>query len=151
MWCVRQILEVFDEIWNDEYITRKIQRFEEDTRTSGAPYTTVCKWAKPLERARLSTAASKEYRQSLLRVDKQPNNRKKGAYPDMEREVYCRFKEKRARGRKVSARWVSSMARQVMKQTDAPWGALRCDCKLAATVEKAIPHQSLSAQVQRQE
>ena len=112
-----QVLEVFDEIRDDASISgSKITAFEADVRAKGTPYTTAFKWAKPLERARLSTAASKEHRQSLLRVDKVPNSRRKGKYPDMEKEVYARFKAKRARGRKVSARWVSSTARQVMKE-----------------------------------
>ena len=113
MW---QILDAFDDVWNNPSPRNKIKLFESDTRSKGAPYTTVIKWAKPLERARLSTAASKEYRQSLLRIDKVPDSRRKGRFPEMEREVFRRFKEKRARGRKVSARWVSSTARQVMKE-----------------------------------
>lgn len=74
------------------------------------------KWAKPEERARLAKAASKEYRQSLLRIDKPSTNRRSGKYPDIEKEVFKLFKEKRARGRKVSARWVSSTARRLMKE-----------------------------------
>ena len=111
-----QIVDVFDEIRNDDLILYKVKAFESDSRTKGTAYTTAFKWTKPQERARLSTAASKEYRQSLLRVDKHPSSRRKGKYPDLEKEVYRRFKEKRVRGRKVSARWVSSTARQVMMQ-----------------------------------
>ena len=113
MW---QILDAFDDVWNSPSPRNKIKLFESDTRSKGAPYTTVIKWAKPLERARLSTAASKEYRQSLLRIDKVPDSRRKGRFPEMEREVFRRFKEKRARGRKVSARWVS-LAKRAERQT----------------------------------
>ena len=109
-----KILEVFDEIMNDDFIKHKVKAFHADQLAENVPYTTACKWAKPAERARLSKAASKEYRQSLLRIDKK--NRSKGKYPDMEQEVHRLFKEKRARGRKVSARWISSMARKVMSE-----------------------------------
>ena len=114
--CSMQIVDVFDEIRADDSIIHKIKAFHEDSRSKGTAYTTAIKWTKTVERARLSTAASKEHRQSLLRIDKVPNNRRKGRYPEMEKEVYTLFKEKRARGRKVSARWVSSTARQVMKE-----------------------------------
>ena len=108
-------VEVFDALRDDDTIKNIMKAFEADTRTT-APYTTVLKWTKPIERARISRAASKEHRQSLLRIDKNPSSRKKGKYPEMEKELYRRFKEKRARGRKVSARWVSATGRQVMAQ-----------------------------------
>ena len=50
-----QVLEVFDEIRDDASISgSKITAFEADVRAKGTPYTTAFKWAKPLERARLS-------------------------------------------------------------------------------------------------
>ena len=122
-----QILEVFDRIWHDDSIVYKVKAFQEDPLSKGTAYTTVLKWSKPLERARLSKAASKEYRQRLMRIDKPATNRRSGKYPDMEKEVYRLFKEKRSRGRKVSARWVSSTARQVMK-------VMHPDVRFSATV-----------------
>ena len=110
-----QVVAVFDEIWADQSIIFKQRAFTEDSRTKGTAYTTAHKWTKPEERVRIATAASKEHRQSLLRIDKVPDSRRVGKYPDMEKEVFRLMKEKRARGWKVSARWVSSTARQVMK------------------------------------
>lgn len=103
-------LEVFDAIINDDAILRKVEAFEAAPSAMGTPYTTALKWAKPQERARISKAASKEHAATLLRIDK--SSRKVGAYPDVEREVFAKFKERRAKGRKVSGRWLTATARQ---------------------------------------
>ena len=102
--CVWQILEVFDNIWNDDGITHKVKASEDDARAKGTAYTTVFRWSKTVERVRITKAANREYKQSLLRIDASKNARRVGKHLDMEKEVYRRFKEKRARNRKVSAR-----------------------------------------------
>ena len=58
------------------------------------------------------------YRQSLLRIDRDPTRRRKGKYHvhDMEQEVIKRFKVRRARGRKVSPRWLTANSKSVMKE-----------------------------------
>ena len=63
--------------------------------------------------ARISKAASKEHAATLLQIDK--SSRKVGAYPDVEREVFAKFKERRAKGRKVSGRWLTATARQAAR------------------------------------
>ena len=63
-----------------------------------------------------SRAVHKEYRQSLLRIDRDPARRRKGKYHDMEQEIIKRFKVRRARGRKVSPRWLTATSKSVMKE-----------------------------------
>ena len=60
--------------------------------------------------AQISKVAGKDYRKSLLSIDKK--SRKVGKYTDMETELFRRFKAQRAKARKVSPRWLS-----------APWRA----------------------------
>ena len=58
-----KVLEVYDAIWGDPTILRKIPAFNKDPRSMGVPYSTVSgKWSDTDERARLATAASKEHR-----------------------------------------------------------------------------------------
>ena len=64
--------------------------------------------------AQISNAAGKEYRKSLLSIDKK--SRKVGKYADMETELFRRFKAQRAKARKVSPRWLSAMAGMIMKE-----------------------------------
>ena len=113
------MLEWYDAVWADDTILQKKRAFEADVRRSqGVSYTTVSRksgWSAPLERARLAKAASPsaEQCQSLLRIDK--DSRKNGQYHDMETELFCLFKERRARGRKVSARWLTATSRKLMQ------------------------------------
>ena len=110
-----KILEVFDEINANPSITQKVKTFEADRRGKGIRYSTVTPWSKPKERARISTHASKLYAATLLVIDKVTNWRKKGKYAEMEKQLYSLFKLRRAKGRKVSGRWLTAMARQLMK------------------------------------
>ena len=113
-----KVLDVFDEVNADITITRKMEAFHADTRAAGTPYTTVrAHWASPEDRAKISRAAGKEYASSLLRIDREPGIRKMGKYGQMEIELYQRFKERRAHGRKVSGRWLTAMARQLVRVT----------------------------------
>ena len=108
-------LEVYDRVWADPAIHKKKEAFEADPKSMGVPYVNLSGktgWAEPKERARISAAVGKEHRQTLLRIDRKPRN--KGKYADMENEVYKIYKERRARGRKVSGRWISAISRQVM-------------------------------------
>ena len=114
----QKILKWYDEVRASAEYKNKKRDFEADPRSLGAPYTTVTGnsgWATPEERARITRACGKEYAQSLLRIDKEPGARKKGLYPDMEKTLHEKFKARRARGRKVSGRWLSAMARQIMR------------------------------------
>ena len=105
-----RILGVFDSILEDPMVLHKVATFEADPRAKGTPYTTVkVGWAPPLERARISAAAGREHASTLLRIDK--TSRKKGKFAEMEAELFSRFKARRARGRKVSGRWLTAMGR----------------------------------------
>jgi hypothetical protein len=110
-----QILEVFDKIRADPTITRKVEAFENDPRSRGTPYTTVkVGWDPPKERAKISAAAGREHAGTLLRIDKK--SRKTGRFAAMEANLFSAFKARRARGRKVSGRWLTAMGRQFMQK-----------------------------------
>ena len=53
------LLEIYDKIRNDDTILRKVEAWVAEKRVGGAPYTTVCKWAQPTERAKICAAAGK--------------------------------------------------------------------------------------------
>ena len=114
-----KILAWYDEVRADATYKNKKESFESNSaRSLGAPYTTVTGkqgLATPEERARITAACGKEWAQSLLRIDKTPGARKKGTYVDMEQKLYDKFKARRARGRKVSGRWITAMGRQLMR------------------------------------
>ena len=107
------LLEVLDHIWNDASITKKIEAFEGHPKVKGAPYTTVLKWAKPTERARIATAAGEKWSAKLMRIDKQP--RKLGKYAEMEQQLFLKLQERRRNARKVSPRWLTATARLLLK------------------------------------
>lgn len=107
-----KFLEVFDAINADASKLRKMAAFEADPRAKGCPYITCLGWSKPAERARISAAAGKEHAATLLRIDAKP--RQQGKYAAAEAALVVAFKARRARGRKVSARWLISMMRQLM-------------------------------------
>ena len=108
-----RILEIFDKIRADKTILRKVDTFESDLRVKGCPYTTVrVGWDPPKARAKISAAAGKEHAGTLLRID--TKSRKVGKFAAMETELFARFKARRARGRKVSGRWLTAMGRQLM-------------------------------------
>ena len=96
------ILDVFDKINADPLVRRKVATFEADPRAQGTPYSTVrAHWASPVQRAAISKYAGKEYSARLLRLGE---SRKKGKYHIMEAKLIVKFRERRARGRRVSAR-----------------------------------------------
>ena len=122
-----KVLDFYDVIFNDPALgNKKIKSFEADARSRGVPWSTVTGktgWARPAERARLSKACAKEHRQSLLRIDRDPLRRRKGMYHAMELKVFQLFKARRARGRKVSPRWLTATSKKVMKEMHphVPW------------------------------
>ena len=61
-------------------------------------------------------AAARAHASTLLRIDKE--SRKKGKYAAMEKELFGLFKARRARGRKVSARWLTHAARHLLRQSN---------------------------------
>ena len=61
------------------------------------------------------------------RIDKE--SRKKGKYVLMEKEVFSLFKARRAKGRKVSARWLSTTASIIMKELYPGQAAAFCGSK----------------------
>ena len=114
-----KVLDVFDEIRANPAIPYKIAAFEADPRSKSTPYSTVkAHWASPADRANISRGAGKEYAASLLRIDKASGIRRQGKYAEMEKLLYQKFKERRARGRKVSGRWLTAMGRQLVRVTD---------------------------------
>jgi hypothetical protein len=106
-------LEVFDDINADASKTLKMAAFEADPRAKGCPYTTCKGWSAPKERARISAAAGKEHAATLLRIDKK--SRQVGRFAEAENALVVAFKARRARGRKVSARWLTAMMRQLVR------------------------------------
>jgi hypothetical protein len=108
-----QLIELLDKINSDEAIRNKGEAFAKDPRSRGAPYTTAIKWLKPNERRGLYRASSQMYAKKLLRIDK--TSRQKGRYALMEKELYKRFKDRRAHARKTSARWIVHTARHLVK------------------------------------
>ena len=112
-----KVLEFFDAVSNNPAIKRKQETFQNDPRAKGVSWTTISgkgKWSDPQERARICRAAGKEHRQSLLRIDDDPARRRQGKYGDMEKEVFRLFKARRARGRRVSPRWLTATSKKVM-------------------------------------
>ena len=109
-----RILAVFDEINNNPLLLKKVQAFHDDPRAKFTPYTTIrTHWASPDQRARIAKAASQEHAATLLRVDK--TSRKTGKFAEMEAKLYELFKARRARGRRVSARWLTATGRQLLR------------------------------------
>jgi hypothetical protein len=123
----QKILYEYDKIRDDPSVTSKIAEWKDrgyEARipggSRGSPWTSIRPWSEPVERARIARAASKEYAKAhastLLskRIDNE--SRKKGKYFLMERELFSVFKESRAHGRKVSARWLSAVGKLLMKK-----------------------------------
>jgi hypothetical protein len=108
-----RLIEFLDEINNDEDICNKGEAFSNDARSRGAPYTTVIKWLKPDERRAIYVASSKMHAKTLLGIDK--SSRQTGRYALMEKELFRRFKDRRARAQKTSARWIVHTARHLVK------------------------------------
>ena len=106
-----ELLAVFDEIMADPTKKAKMEAFQADLRTGAVPYVTVYKWTSQGEREKILRAAGQKYASTLLRID--ATSRKVGGYGAMEKELYQQFKARRARGRKVSARWLSATARNL--------------------------------------
>ena len=110
-----QILAVFDEINGDVNELHKVAEFHKDPRARGTPYTTVrTHWASAEQRANINTGFNRERASTLLRFDK--TSRKVGKFANMEKDLHALFVARRARGRRVSARWLSSTARTLMKK-----------------------------------
>lgn len=80
-----EVLEWYDEVRSDPQYMKKQESLEQNSsRSWGVPYTTMTVksgWATPEQRARITRACSKDYAQSLLRIDKTPGARKQGKYP----------------------------------------------------------------------
>ena len=108
-----EVVEFFEQVRADTAIHKKVDYFEADARSRGVTYCSAHKWAKPAEKARLVKARGKEYGQTLVRVDSRPGVRRRGKYPEAEKEVFEKFKARRARGRKTSGRWLSVTYRKV--------------------------------------
>jgi len=75
---------------------------------TGIPKGTLQPWVKEPEYSRIRNAVAQKYSKELLRVD--THSRRVPKYPLMEEEVMKRLRVKRAKGRKVSPRWLSRTA-----------------------------------------
>ena len=110
-----KILEVYDAVWADSHRRPVVEAFESDPGSKGVPYTTVCKWAKDKERAKICRAAAQEAAgeraKSLLRIDTSPRN--VGKWAEEEKELKARVKARRAKARKVSPVWLMAMAKML--------------------------------------
>lgn len=87
----------------------KCKRFEEDKRSRGATWSLVSRW----DRREIEKAAGWEHAGTLLRIDKE--SRRKGKWALMEKQLYARFKQRRARARKCSPKWFVHTARYIMR------------------------------------
>ena len=114
----KRILAVFDEINSDPAQLQKVATFHADPRARSTPYTTVrTHWASVEQRANIEKGANREYGNSLLRFD--TKSRKVGRFAAMETELFTLLKARRARGRKVSARWLTATGRQLVSRLHA--------------------------------
>ena len=103
------ILDFYEKVRGDGSITRKVEYFGNDQRSRGATFGLVSKW----NRRDVERGAAQEHAGTLLRIDK--TSRRMGKYAAMEKRLYALFKERRARARKVSAKWFVHTARHIMR------------------------------------
>ena len=82
--------------------------------THGADYSTVSKWCRPDDRRTIQKGAAQAHASGLMRIDK--HSRKTGQHQAMERALDARFKARRKRGCRVSARWLTHTARHIMTE-----------------------------------
>ena len=114
-----EAVEVCNSIYQNKTITNKGNGWRDKTinpKYWGIPFCNVVKWRKPEEHRRQLRAAARAHASTLLRINKE--SRKKGKYAAMEKELFGLFKARRARGRKVSARWLSHTARHLLRQSN---------------------------------
>ena len=140
-----KILQYLEEVKADTRISAKVATFESNIRSRGAKvsasyYRTpshCCQpivtdpahpsrpphpmqwcnvnneWNKPAKKRQIEAAAAQEHASTLLRID--TNSRKVGKYVRPERALYAKFKARRARGRKCSAKWFVHNMKWLMK------------------------------------
>ena len=112
-YSVKQKLEaidVCDRIYLDPAITNKGEAWVDSAinpKFYGTPFGNLSRWRN--DRRALAVAAAQEHASTLLRIDR--TSRKVGKYAAMERQLFDRFKARRARARKASPRWLTHMAR----------------------------------------
>jgi len=105
-------VEVRDRIYQNPAITNKGEAWCDkaiNPKFYGVAWGNLSRWSKPEERRRLAVAAAQVHACTLLRIDK--DSRRVGKYAEMERQLFERFKARRARARKASPRWLTHMAR----------------------------------------
>jgi hypothetical protein len=108
-----KILQFLDEIKANGQITQKVKTFEEDPRSRGAKWSMASNdWGLPEKRCAIEAFAAQEHAASLMRID--TTSRQKGKYVQMEKKLYVKFRERRARARKCSAKWFVHTARHIM-------------------------------------
>ena len=116
-----RLLDLIDQIYANPSVINKGGAFEDDRRSRGCPYKTVEKWMKAAERRKIAVGCAHTHAKTLLRIDK--NSRKVGKYAGMERTLFTNFKQRRARARKTSTKWLVHMAKHIMR-IDYPEHAL---------------------------
>ena len=116
-----RLLDLIDQIYANPSVLNKGGAFEDDRRSRGCPYKTVEKWMKAAERRKIAVGCAHTHAKTLLRIDK--NSRKVGKYAGMERTLFTNFKQRRARARKTSTKWLVHMAKHIMR-IDYPEHAL---------------------------
>jgi hypothetical protein len=108
-----RLLDVLDQIEANPHASNKLEAFEADPRSRGCPYKTAHKWRAPRVRRQIAVGAAQDHAKSLLRFDK--TSRKTGKYAPMETRLFSLFRERRARARKTSSRWLVHTARHIMR------------------------------------
>ena len=117
------MLKWHDEVVANGAISAKMKTFEGDQRSRGAKWSMVHnKWDKPEMRREIEKAAAQEHAAGLMRIDKE--SRKHGKYVQMKRKLISKYKARRARARKCSAKWFVHTARYRML-TDHPGQAFK--------------------------
>ena len=107
-----EAVDVSDRIYLNSAITNKGEAWADraiNPKFYGVPFGNLCRWRKPVERRKLAVAVAQTHASTLLRIDK--DSRRVGKYAEMEKELFKRFKARRARARKASPRWLTHMAR----------------------------------------
>ena len=113
-------VDIADRIYDDLTITNKTEAWKDpgkNPKFCGMPFSNLIRWMKPEERRTVAKALAKNHAGTLLRAG-DAESRRTGKYAAMERTLFASFKAKRARGRLVSGRWLTHMARNILKIQD---------------------------------
>ena len=113
-------IDIADRIYDDPSITNKQQVWRDPAKNPkycGIPWGNINRWRAPESRRQIAKGLAKKHAGKLLRAGDK-DSRRKGKYAAMEQTLFASFKAKRARGRMVSGRWLTHMARNILRMQD---------------------------------